>query len=233
MTAPAAPAEHAAFARADLLRAERALLRDGRWANARVERVQLDGRDWTVKDFSTRSWLVRNTFGRLLLRREVRTLQRLHGIAGVPAEAFRIDAHAIAARFLPGQSLAKADRARITPEFLEQLEQLLLAVHARGIVHLDTRGASNLLILPDGAPGLIDFQASLSTRWMPAFLRRILEALDMSGVYKKWALWQPLAMDATRRAAYEQSSRLRRFWILQGYFGSRKPRRRAGSGSGK
>ena len=214
-----------AFARADLIRAERMLLRDGRWANARVERVSIDGEEWTVKDFSSRSWWVRNTLGRLLLRRELRALQRLQGIAGTPGDAFRLDAHAIAARFVPGRSLAKIERTLITPDYLERLEGLLEAIHARGVVHLDTRGASNLLMLPDGTPGIIDFQASLSTTWMPSRLRRLLEDIDMSGVYKKWVAWQPQAMDSERRVRFERSNRWRRLWLPRGYFGFRKKRR--------
>ncbi len=214
-----------AFERADLIRAERTLLRDGRWANARVERVAIAGEEWTVKDFASRSWWVRNTLGRLLLRRELRALQRLRGISGTPADAFRIDAHAIAARFVPGRSLAKIDRALITPGYLEHLEGLLEAVHSRGVVHLDTRGAGNLLMLPDGAPGIIDFQASVSTSWMPSRLRRLLEELDMAGVYKKWAAWQPQAMDGERRARFERSNRWRKLWLPRGYFGLSKRRR--------
>lgn len=221
------PATASAFTRADLTRAERTLLRDGRWANARVERVTIAGAEWTVKDFSSRSWWVRNILGRLLLRRELQALQRLQGIAGTPGDAFRLDAHAIAARFVPGRSLAKIERALITPGYLVRLEGLLEAVHARGVVHLDTRGAGNLLMLPDGTPGIIDFQASVSTTWMPPRLRRLLEELDMAGVYKKWAAWQPQAMDGERRARFERSNRWRKLWLPRGYFGLSK-RRRAG-----
>ena len=37
-------------------------------------------------------------------------------------------------------------------------------------------------VKPDGRPALIDFQASLDTRWMPASWRRWLDDLDMTGV---------------------------------------------------
>ena len=40
------------FARADLAQAPTKLLRNGRVANAVVTRVEIDGRSWTVKDFS-------------------------------------------------------------------------------------------------------------------------------------------------------------------------------------
>ena len=61
-------------------------------------------------------------------------------------------------------------RERITPEFLCAFEALLDAVHARGVVHLDARGTGNVMIRPDGSPGLIDFQASLTTGYFSSIL---------------------------------------------------------------
>lgn len=213
------------FDRATLAAAERHLLRDGRFANARVERVCIGGADWTVKDFAPRAFVVRHTVGRFLLGRELRALRRLDGIAGVPAQAFRVDAAAMAARFVPGRALADTPDGPFDTDFLLALEALLRQVHARGIVHLDTRGGGNLLIGPDGAPGIIDFQAALSTRWLPQSLRGWLEGMDLSGVYKKWRRWQPDTLGAERLARLERQNRWRRWWFLRGYFGLRKTRK--------
>ena len=213
------------FTRADLARAERHLLRDGRFANARVERVRLDGVDWIFKDFSSRAFLVRHLVGRFLIGREVRALRRLEGIDGVPAQAFRIDGTAMAARYVPGRALAELKRAQIGTDYLVALEALLRRVHARGLVHLDTRGGGNLLLMPDGAPGIIDFQAALDTRWMPQALRRLFEDMDLSGVYKKWRRWQPDTLGAQRLQTLERLNRWRRWWLPRGYFGLRKKRR--------
>ena len=210
------------FDRNRLASAERELLRDGRFANARVERVRIDGVDWIFKDFSSRAWLVRQTVGRLLLGREVRALRRLAGIHGIPSMAFRVDAFAMAARFVPGRTLANVDAAQMDTPFLMALEALLQQVHARALVHLDTRGGGNLLRMPDGAPGIIDFQAAVSTRWMPTGLRRWIEAMDMSGVYKKWQRFQPETMGEERRASFERLSRWRRWWPFRGYLGLHK-----------
>ena len=102
---------------------------------------------------------------------------------------------------------------------------LLQGVHDRGVVHLDTRGTGNWLVSPEGKPLLIDFQASLTTGWMPASLRRIIELVDMSGVYKKWKEWQPQTMGEERQALYEEALYWRRKWVFEGYFGKRKRRR--------
>jgi hypothetical protein len=214
------------FDRTQLREAPAQVLREGRWANARVAKVAVDGVDWTVKDFAARPWWVRNLIGRFLLRRELRALQRLAGIEGVPAQAFRVDAFAIAAHFVPGVTLDKAPRGQLSERFFLDLEALFRQVHARGLVHLDSRGSSNLLATPQGAPAVIDFQASLSTRLMPGPLRRTLEAIDMGGVYKNWLRHAPGSLDAARRAEYERGTRLRRLWIGRGYFGVRKEHRR-------
>jgi len=210
------------FDRAALVTAERQLLRNGRFANARVERVRIDGTDWIFKDFASRAFLVRHTVGRFLLGREVRALRRLEGLRGIPSQAFRVDGSSMAARFVPGRALADIPNGPVASDYLVALEALLRQVHARGLVHLDTRGGGNLLIGPDGSPGIIDFQAALSTRWMPRSLRRWLEDMDMSGVYKKWQRWQPDTLGAAR---LESLDRWRRWWFLRGYFGWTKKRK--------
>jgi RIO-like serine/threonine protein kinase len=213
------------FDRAALAGAERKLLRDGRFANARVERVRIDGTDWIFKDFASRAFLVRHTVGRFLLDREVRALRRLEGLRGIPSQAFRVDGSSMAARFVPGRALADIPNGPVASDYLVALEALLRQVHARGLVHLDTRGGGNLLIGPDGSPGIIDFQAALSTRWMPRSLRRWLEDMDMSGVYKKWQRWQPDTLGAARLESLDRLNRWRRWWFLRGYFGWTKKRK--------
>jgi hypothetical protein len=204
------------------------LLRDGRWANAQVYRIDASGRSWVVKDFAARSRWVRATIGRFLLSRELRALQRLDGVDGVPQHAFRIDDDAIAAEFISGTTLGQVSAEALGTPFFVELERLLNAVHARGIVHLDTRGTGNMLRRPDGAPALIDFQASLDTRWMPARWRRWLDDLDMTGVYKKWLQHDAESMGPARRELYERMTRRRRLWIARGYAGVTKPKHRSG-----
>ena len=215
-----------AFDRAALATADRKLLRDGRFANARVERVRIGGVDWIFKDFSSRAFFVRHTVGRFLLGRELRALRQLDGLPGIPSQAFRIDALAMAARFVPGRPLSDMPKGPVATEYLLALEALLRQVHARGLVHLDTRGGGNLLIGPDGTPGIIDFQAALSTRWMPRALRGWFEDMDLSGIYKKWQRWQPDTLGDERLALLQRLNNWRRWWLLRGYFGMSKKRKK-------
>ena len=214
------------FTREEMNRAPQKLLRNGRIANAVVTKVDVKGRAWTVKDFSARPWYVRWFIAPFLLSRELAFLNRLEGIDGIAEAAFRIDRHAIAVSYMPGESIGREVRDRITPEFLEALEALVHAMHERGVVHLDLRGLGNVMIRPDNKPGIIDFQSSLFTDNLPRSIRKILEDFDVSGVLKKWAKYQPERMGDARRAELGRINKIRRFWIFKGYFGLRKHKHR-------
>ena len=57
------------FTKEDLEKADVQLLRDGRWGNARVSVANINGKRWTIKDFSDRRWLVKNSFAKCVLFR--------------------------------------------------------------------------------------------------------------------------------------------------------------------
>lgn len=208
------------FDRPSFEQAPRTVLRDGRWANARVFLVEAAGRRWVVKDFAPRAAWVRNTIGRWFVRRELANLRRLAGIDGIPPAAFRLDAHALAFGFIDGQNYGRQPVA--VPAYFIALEALMQSMHARGIVHLDNRGSGNVLVRPDGSPALIDFQSAVSTRAMPAALRGWLQAVDLTGVYKKWQQADAASMGAERMAQFARVNRWRRWWVLRGYAGARK-----------
>ena len=215
------------FTRAELAAQEEAgrarLLRNGRLFNARVYRVDLAGREWTVKDFADRPFYVR-AVARLLLRHEVKVLNRLEGIPGMSPAAFRVDGAAMASVFLPGESLQNVERARITTEFLRELETLVRRMHLAGVVHLDISSMTNIIMDPAGRPGIIDFQSAVITDHVPRGFARWLEALDLRGVMKKWAAFQPEAMGRARRTLLEKMNRLRKLWVFKGYFGLKRQR---------
>ena len=208
------------FSRADLERGPLQPLSEGRWANAVLYRFESGGASWVVKDFRKRSWLVRNLIGRFLIRREARALVRLAGRPTTPQAPFRVDACALAYRFLEGRNL-RDGRATPGPDFFPDLERTVRDMHATGgLVHLDLRNAGNILVTADGAPVLLDFQSHLRTRWMPGPLRRFTERIDLAAVYKHWANRSPATMGPERRAALERMNRLRPLWALRGYIGT-------------
>ena len=207
--------------RDQLERAKGQILSPGRWANAVLSLFPRDGEQWVVKDFRPRQFVVRSTIGRLLVRRELQALRKVAGLAGVPADAFRVDAHALAYRFIPGTTLSHAAADRKNAEFFLAFERLLGEVHARGIVHLDVRNGRNVLITDAGQPVLIDFQSYLGTARLPGAMRGWMERFDMAGVYKHWARHHPQTLGETRTALLARMNRWRRLWFLRGYLGVR------------
>lgn len=79
----------------------------------------------------------------------------------------------------------------MTVEFLKEMEDLMTRIHQAGIVHLDARGTGNWVVLSNGKPGLIDFQAGVCTVGLPKGLRKVLEDIDMSGVLKNGMSFTP------------------------------------------
>ena len=135
----------------------------------------------------------------------MRALRKVAGLPGVPADAFRIDAHALAYRYIPGtparQSRRGAQERRSSSPHSSACSR---EVHARGIVHLDVRNGRNVLITESGRPALIDFQSHLGTAHLPGALRRWMERFDMAG--RVQALGAPSSAIAGRdsyRAARE------------------------------
>lgn len=151
------------FTKEDLEQADVQLLRDGRWGNARVSVANINGKRWTIKDFSDRHWLVKNSFAKFVLWRELKAVRKLHGLEGVPTEAFMVTPHMLAIEYIPGRVLNRVPKEEVSPTFLEECEEIIRSIHARHLVHLDTRGTSNWVMQVNGKPALIDFQASVDT----------------------------------------------------------------------
>lgn len=198
------------------------LLRNGRLFNAIVYLVEKDGKLWTVKDFSRRPWYVRWSVVPFLLRHEVKILQQLPAIKGIAEHVFFIDRNAIAIEFIPGKSIGQCSAKEIPVSFLLELEDLIRTMHKNYVVHLDLRGGGNVLITPEQHPALIDFQSGVSTKKLPNWLRKLLEDMDLSGVYKKWAKYHPREMGENRKIELARINRWRKFWIFRGYFGIKK-----------
>jgi predicted Ser/Thr protein kinase len=214
--APAQP-----FTRTDLEHGSPRLLARGRWANAVVNLFDHGGTTWVVKDFRERSFAVRNLIGRLLVRREARWLARVDGLPYMPQGAFRIDAYALAYRYVPGRSLRGKPPYVPGPEYFPALERALATLHEQaGLAHFDLRNAKNLLVTDAGEPLVLDFQSAFGTGWMPGRLRRFAEQVDFAAIYKHWKKRSPETLGAERLAALGYMNRLRPLWVARGYIGA-------------
>lgn len=119
---------------------------------------------------------------RMLLAREERALRALAGLAGVARVLARAsDGGALVRSFLPGTPLCLA--TELPRDFFERLEELVLALHERGVCHNDLHKEANVLVGTDGYPGLVDFQlASRHARRGRTFRVRARE--DLRHVWK-------------------------------------------------
>lgn len=114
---------------------------------------------------------------RRLMARERRALSALDGLAGVPGV---IDDEELASCASPGRGSPRrrevlvrswiAGRAlheteTLPLDFFDRLDDLVRALHARGVCHNDLHKEQNILVGDDGWPHLVDFQlASVHAR---------------------------------------------------------------------
>lgn len=181
--------------RADLERSPRELLSRGGPRNPDVYRVTHAGRALVVKDFAPRSLLVRSVLGPWITRREARAWARLRGHPQVPCLVGRIDALAFAVEYRPGRRMSRKLVGQVPPDFGERLERGLAEMHRRGVVHLDLRHRSNVLVGEQGDPVLIDFGSALCFRPGSFAARTLLPPLarlDLRAA-RKWR--RKLALD--------------------------------------
>jgi len=119
---------------------------------------------------------------RLLLARERRALQVLDGLPGVAPlvePAARRDV--LERGYVEGVPLCLAEE--LPRDFFERLEELVRALHARGVCHNDLHKEGNVLVGTDGRPALVDFQlASVHPRRGRTFAARARE--DLRHVWK-------------------------------------------------
>lgn len=165
-----------------------------------------------VKDYRKRGLLVR-LYGRLCLNREERVLRRLAGLKGVPAFVARDGPCVLSMEFIEAEPLRDLKKARRVPEgFVDRLEQLLVAVEARGVAHGDPH-LRNILCDREGQPYLIDFSFSCIRGRVPLWSAWVFRNFQMMRKLKVQKLrrslcGQHVALDTRPGLAY----RFVRFW---------------------
>lgn len=154
----------------------RALSRDALYAHAQtfyrraggtepnVAVIAYGGIRAVLKDYGAAPGWFGRWLGPLLIRREVRALERLAGLPGIPALYARPDARTVLMEHLPARPWSQV---RPPPAAFERLEALVAAMHARGVAHCDLRSAGNILVDESGRPYLVDFVSRVcrGARW--------------------------------------------------------------------
>ncbi len=121
--------------------------------------VDLDGRRLIVKDFRGSDRLFRALIGPILIRREMGALRRLLGVDGVPRLVGRIDRHALAMEHISGRSLDTVEPGALDDGFYQRLQEVIDAMHSRGVAHCDLRSRGNVMLGDDDRPYIVDFAA--------------------------------------------------------------------------
>lgn len=150
--------------------------------------VEDGGRRLVVKDFAGSPVWARATWGRWLVGRELRAYRRLRGHPQVPRLLGRVDAWAFAVEYRPGRRLSRGLAGELAPDFLPRLEAAVRAMHERGVVHLDLRHRSNVLVDASGEPVLLDFASAVCVGRRGAIGRTLVALLarfDL-GALRKW-----------------------------------------------
>lgn len=118
-----------------------------------------------IKDFSSNGFIFRNIVGRFLIWREKRAYCKLRGLRGIPRYYHVIGGLAIVLEEISGRNLEDLEgEKRLEEAFFNDLQRLVVSVHARGLAHCDLKRASNTLMGDDSRPYIVDWSASVSER---------------------------------------------------------------------
>ena len=132
-----------------------------------VIRINIDGDEAVLKDYTHSDPWFRRILAPLLVIREVRSLKLLDGITGTPRLYHVYNRHAFLVESIHGIAASQMEKNTLDNEFFERMNKVLDDVHEQGVTHCDLRSAGNTLITYDHQPWLVDFVASIhqSSRW--------------------------------------------------------------------
>jgi RIO-like serine/threonine protein kinase len=185
------------------------VLRDkGGFLSPVVSVIDHDGRPAVLKDYRRKNAVTRSLLAPALVKREFAVLRHLEGIPGIPKAYEVVEKRALLMEYIEGRTINKFKAGELADRVYERLVELVRAMHARGVVHLDLRQRKNILIAGE-QPWLIDFANAMKGK-----LTAKLRAVDESALLKfKQRNWPHLMTDADRDALKSHKF-LRKFWIF-------------------
>lgn len=154
-------------------------------------------------------WLARS-----LARREVRALQALQGIAGVP-RLLAADRDQVCREYLDGEPMHRARPC--SPDYFRKAARLLRRLHRRGVAHNDLAKEPNWLVLRDGSPALVDYQLASVSRGRSRWFRALAHD-DLRHLLKHKRSYLP-----ERLTARERRILARRSWVGRAWMATVKP----------
>ncbi len=176
---------------------------------AHIRAVTREGRACILK--SPRGGILQ-LFSRWTLDREARVYARLAGVGGVPA-CHGITDEGLWLEAIDGRPLAGFRRGEISVEFLDALDRIIAAIHARGVAHSDLKKRENILVVDGQHPVILDFGAAFVEGEL---LFETFRRIDMAAAAKLRAHHQPDTLRPEQRALLDSptwAERLSRFLI--------------------
>ncbi len=146
------------------------MLRVGSGSRPDVALAVVDGVDCVVKDHAGCDRWFALWLGPLLARREVRALERLATVEGVPRVVRVLDRRAFAMSRLDASPYRGCQGdAEFWRQFFDAMYALVSTMHAHGVAHCDLRSPDNTLVTMVGRPAVVDFVASYTrgSQWNP------------------------------------------------------------------
>ncbi|MGD0820563.1 MAG: hypothetical protein ABSA71_07450 [Desulfomonilia bacterium] len=175
-----------------------------------VRLIHRDGTALVEKTYRRRPWLVKKT-GTLLVRWEAYIYSKLKGVTGIPEVVPSPDPYTITTSFMGGHNLmtriGKPDEA-----YFKRLEELINAVHEKGVIHLDLRNRRNYGMDEEGMPYLVDFATSIYTPFKGP-LWRLLCRIDWMGYLKVKAKIDPSLLSHEENRQHNLGNTLSLLWF--------------------
>ncbi len=150
------------------------------------------------------AWLARG-----LLRREVRALNALRGVANIP-QLLRNDRSTLVRSYLPGVPMfeGRPDDAI----FFADAARLLRRVHRAGVAHNDLAKEPNVLLCDDGTPSFVDFQLATYSRKRGRLFRAAARE-DIRHLLKHKRTYRPDLLTTRERSILDTPSLPSRAWM--------------------
>ncbi|MCP4762559.1 MAG: hypothetical protein GY870_12335 [archaeon] len=196
------------------------IIQKGKLGNGDVYLHEHNSNLFVVKTFVHHPHFIRNTIGRFLISREYKALKKLSACIGTCSNAIRLGKFTLSYKYIQGQNLSSFSRRNnsIDKGFFPNLEKVVKEIHSFGIVHLDLRTGSNVIISDQGEPIIIDFQSYFPLGLVPGqYLKNLLKSVDISGVYKYWAKMSPDTLDKLKQENIAALNKNRKLWFFKGY----------------
>lgn len=162
------------------------------------------------KTYRNRIWPVR-LMGRALIAWEAFIYGRLSGLSGIPMLIGRPDPYTILTTFMGGENLRETP-TRPDAVYFEKMADIIEAMHAQGVIHLDLRNRRNYGYGVHGEPYLVDFASALYIPW-EGTLRKLMARLDWLGFVKVKAKLAPELLSVRERRRYLLGETLSLVWL--------------------